>query len=442
MRPSNLMIRRACVVTLGCVLAACGGDDTHPAAGGGGAGGAGASGGSGATGGSSGGSGGSVAPGDLPLLDATDLVYEGAFRLPADDFGVSSMNFSEGPLAYRAATDSIVVVGHDHQQAIAEFAVPAIQGGTSLADLPMAAAPQQGFVTVLDRVAQNPQALDQIAGLALFDGPSGQELLIHAYEYYDAPADNTHTTLVLRDASKLASATVDGFYSFGGAAHAAGWISPVPSEWQPLLGGPALSGASSGVPIISRLSVGPSAFAFDPADLVGSSAPPGPISTTALLDFSLDEPLHADLDNASKSNDLWTHLSRAVYGFIAPGTRTYVTLGSSGGHGTGVCYKCTPVGANEECGGFCANDVTDYANYYWLWDVNDLVKVKQGQLEPFAVRPYAHGAFATPFAPSAIGGGSFDPSSGRLYLTLQGADTAQGQYANPPVVVVYSLKAK
>lgn len=36
-----------------------------------------------------------------------------------------------------------------------------------------------------------------------------------------------------------------------------------------------------------------------------------------------------------------------------------------------------------------------------------------------------------------MGGGSYDPESGDLYLTVQRADDGQGQYANPPVVLVY-----
>ncbi|MEZ4223358.1 MAG: hypothetical protein R3B13_20600 [Polyangiaceae bacterium] len=390
----------------------------------------------------SGGAGGSVSPDKLPLIDITDLQYEGALRLPASDFGISSLNYSQGPIAYDAKRKSIYIVGHDYQQAIAEFAVPALTNSTTLTDLKMAGAPTQTFASMLDRVGSNPNALDKLGGMAVLEGANGPELLVHAFEYYDAPADNTQTTLVVRDPTQLGSSKVDGFYSFAGAAHTVGWISPIPNEWQSLLGGKVLTGGSSGWPIIGRLSVGPSAFVFDAADVVGNASPPGNVSTTALLDFSLNNPLDADLSNDSGTNDLWTHLSRAAYGFIAPGTRTYVTLGSSGGHASGVCYKCTPSGASQPCGGYCSKDGSDYDNYFWFWDVNDLVKVKQGALQPHAVKPYAHGKFATPFSSKDIGGGSFDPGSGLLYLTLQHADDGQGQYNNPPVVLAYSIKKK
>lgn len=374
-------------------------------------------------------------PAALPRLTVAMMQYEGAFRLPADDFGASSLNYSEGPLVYNPARNSIFIVGHSQQQAIAEFAVPALVKSTRLADLKMAAAPLQGFVTVLDRASNgNPQALDVIGGLGLLDG----QLVVNAYEYYDADGGNTHTTLIVRNSSDLAHSRVEGFYAFaGGAGHTSGWLAPIPEVWQSLLGGTHLTGQSSGMPIISRLSVGPSAFACDARDLANANVP-NLIPTTTLLDFSLAHPLHEDLENTSRQNDLWTHLSRVTFGLIVPGTRTYATFGYSGGHQSGVCYKCTQNNGNE-CGGYCAPDAKDYQQSYWFWDVNDLLSVKNGQLAPHAVRPYAYGALPTPFenAEHQIGGGSFDPNSGQLFLAIQKADTAQGTYANPPVILVY-----
>ena len=77
--------------------------------------------------------------------------------------------------------------------------------------------------------------------------------------------------------------------------------------------------------------------------------------------------------------------------------------------------------------------------YYWLWDVHDFVRVKRGEREPHDVRPYQYGIFKTPFNSLAhmLGGGTFDAATGRIYLTVQGADRTQGRYSNPPVVVAY-----
>jgi hypothetical protein len=90
-------------------------------------------------------------------------------------------------------------------------------------------------------------------------------------------------------------------------------------------------------------------------------------------------------------------------------------------------------------GGYSSFAVKDNHHYYWLWDVNDLARVRAGEVQPYEVLPYEHGIFQTPFAGSSakLGGGAFDASTGRIYLTAQQADRQQGTYANPPVVMAY-----
>jgi hypothetical protein len=270
-------------------------------------------------------------------------------------------------------------------------------------------------------------------------GPNGPELLVNAYEYYDAPGDNRLSMLVVRDADDLAESEVDGYFEVQGRpGHTAGWMSPIPDPWRSVLGGDFLTGNSSGIPIISRTSVGPSAFVFNPLDIVGKKSVSTPIATTRLLDFSLTHRLHDDLSNESRQNDLWNHLSRAVYGVIVPGTRTYATFGHSGGNESGVGYKIVQDNGRRT-GGYSSFAVKDNYHYYWLWDVGDMVRVRAGEMKPHDVRPYEYGIFRTPFEGSShtLGGGAFDASTGRIYLTAQKADRKQGTYANPPVVMAY-----
>lgn len=372
-------------------------------------------------------------PENLPLLTMEDLVYEGAFRVPSDPGGFSSMNYSVGPLAFYPAHNSIFIIGHTYEQAMIEFAIPALVDSPLTSSLNMAGPPLTPFTTVLDRPSGGaPENIDMIGGMAVI----GSEILINAFEYYDAPGNNTVSTLVFRDASNIGSCQVDGYFRYANAppAHQSGWISPIPPEWQEKLGGDFITGHSSGWPIISRLSVGPSAFAFNSSSIIGNSSVPDPVPTVTLLDFDLDNPLASDLYNESGTNDLWTHLSRAAYGLIVPGTRTYLTLGYSGGHHSGVCYKC------RGCGGYCAIDPDDYSQYFWLWDLNDLVAVKNGIIPSYSVRPYAYGPFSTPAWPVEFGGGTYDPATGRMYLTLLDADRDQGTYANPPIVIAYTFR--
>ena len=371
---------------------------------------------------------------DLPLFQISDMQYIGAFRLPASTFGNSDLNYSQGPIEYNSVNHSLFIVGHDHRQAIAEFSIPVLVNGP-LEQLNMGS-DLQPFVSHLNAVhCGNTQNINKVGGMKLVNG----RLFVNAYEYYDADANVTNTTLIIENPSQLSTSNVSGYYDLeGGGGHTSGWISRVPQVWQNLLGGTHITGQSSGIPIISRCSVGPSAFCFSPELLDPDCA--NEISTIKLLDFSLNNPLHADLSNDTGSNDLWTHLSRATFGLIVPQTRTYLTIGYSGGHASGVCYKCTQDNG-QECGGYCAPLTSDYNQYYWLWDINDLLSVKSGLIQSYEVLPYDYGVFNTPHGQNTneIGGGAFDPLSGTLYLTVQKADYDQGTYANPPVVVAYQI---
>ncbi len=166
------------------------------------------------------------------LISFSDLEYQGAFRLPESTFGESSFNYSEGPIEYNSLSHSLFIVGHSHHQAIAEFGVPALVQSADISSLNMANAPLQGFSTVLERASGgNPQNLNRIGGMEFVESPDGPEIMVNAYEYYDAPGDNTLTTLVLREPDDLANSVFDGAFRFsGGAGHTSGWISPIPVE--------------------------------------------------------------------------------------------------------------------------------------------------------------------------------------------------------------------
>lgn len=375
----------------------------------------------------------------LPLIGVDDFEYVGAFTMPPFDYGESSLNRANGPI--ELSGDSLFIVGNPNQDAIAEFVVPDLVRSTDIASLNNSGPPVQEFARVLDRSATgNPQGIDQITGMEVIDG----RLVVNAVRYYDGKADNTHTTLVLDDPANIAGSSVDGFFELPRGAKAAGWISPVPPEWQGALGATHITGFSSATPINARHSIGPSAHALDAADVFRATTGSPAIRTTTLLEFSLKEPLSGDLNNESGTNDLWTYESAAVYGFIVPGTRTYATLGSSGGHDSGIGYKITQDDGNK-CAGYCTYEAADNYNHYWLWDLNDLLDVQAGRLAPSAVRPYAYGKFPAPFQEAGrlnrIGGGTFDEASGTLYLSLIDADPTQAGFRRAPVIAAYRFPA-
>jgi len=372
---------------------------------------------------------------DARLPGIGSFQYAGAFAIPGDTFGSSSANWSNGTI--EISGQSMFIAGNEQEDAIAEFIIPELVNSVSIEELNFAQ-PKQNFVSVLNRTENgNSDELDQYTGFQLF----GRSLVVNAIEFYDAATDNTLSTFVINDAANLASSPVSAITSLKGYARASGWISPVPQSLQTEIPCSHITGNSSGAAIISRHSVGPSAFCINLQDLTTSNS--SQINTTELIGFSLDKPLHDDLLNESGRNSLWNHISTARFGFVVPGTRTYATFGHSGGNNSVIGYKITQLDGTE-CQGHCAQDPNDYYNYYWLWNIDDMKKVLNGDLAPNEVRPYAYGKFNTPFQTSEyineIGGGSYDPSTGTLYLSLLQSNNQLGPYQNPPIIVAYKVR--
>lgn len=409
-------------------------------------------------------------PTSLPLVQIEQLEYQGAFIIPSAVYGESRADNVTGHMEYSSANHSLFFAGKFTEGAIAEFAIPALVNSADVTTLNTATV-LQSFREILDQTPDtNPQNLNRVTGIKLFEG----KLIINAVDFYDAGADNTHTTLVLEDAADIANSAISGYYELQGEAHIAGWMSDVPDQWQSLLGGAYLAGNAPNYSINSRYPQGPTAFIFDPATLAGS--PSGEIATTVLMDTSLTNPLYADytgyqraqynvlstngasggtghtaadLEVVAGTNDLWTEMSNVGFGFIIPNSRTYLTIGESGGHNLGIGYKARPNGSppGYNCAGPCSYDPNDYYNYYWLWDINDLIAVKNGSLQPYEIRPYDYGVFNAPFQANIysgtprhnpIIGGTYDSVSGLLYLTIGGGEST-GQYGFKPLVVAYKI---
>lgn len=369
------------------------------------------------------------------LFTISELIYEGAFKMPGTVYGESRMNYAQGPLEVNGSR--MFITGHAQDDAIAEFELPNLVNSTNLDELNLSAEPVQSFSTILDRAAGgNPDTLDIITGLEIYDGG----LVVNAIEFNDASNSSTTSTLYIDDASALDVSEVSAIHSLHGVARSAGWISSIPIEWQNALEATHISGSSSGLSFISRMSVGPSAFAVTFGEYLKSNSVET-ISATELQGFSYSVPLHEDLANDSRTNDLWTVMSEARYGFIVPGTDTYMTLGSSGGHYSGTGSGITQDDGNE-CSGTCSYAADDVYNFYWLWDVNEWLRVKAGEILPSDLRPYEYGELNIPFQGGSelykVGGASYDEESGLLYVNVLEANS-DSNFQKSPVIVAYRL---
>lgn len=377
----------------------------------------------------------------LPRYDITTLSYKGAFRLPNSVFGEARLAWTNGEISIKPNNESFYITG-SNKQTIAEFALPNLLSKSRvMAEIPIIGAPIQNFSEILSRAESgNGQGIDQIVGLAYI----GNKLIVNAARYYDGSASNDDTTLIIEDPERLAESSVRGFLKLEGKNRAAGWISPVPNSQIKYFGHDYIAGHASNLPINARNSMGPSAFLISSNGLLDKTSGDY-VESTQILGFGINNLLSPDPQNVSLTNNLWTELSTAEYGFIVPGTNTYMTIGTSGGHEKGIGYKITQDNGYQ-CGGFCSYDYKDNYNYVWLWDVEDLKKSFDGQIEPSDIKPYYSGRFEVPFEKSKDGsytqnsiiGATLSPKN-ELYVVLGAADKLQSEYEGVPVVLVFDL---
>ncbi len=80
-------------------------------------------------------------------------------------------------------------------------------------------------------------------------------------------------------------------------------------------------------------------------------------------------------------------------------------------------------------------------NYYWLYDVNDLVSVINAQMQPWEVRPYDYGKFDTIGNIHNLSSAYYDVDDDILYISLKGGDTIP-KYGSPPLFLAYHLHPK
>jgi len=132
--------------------------------------------------------------------------------------GESQSDYGSNIICHNPINNSLFLSGFANQGAVAEFGIPSLVTSEDITLLNTAPV-LQNFKKVIDLSPDgNPQNIDRISGLFFHNG----SLIVNAVEYYDAAATNTHTTLVISNASDLASSAVNGFYSLQGGAHVAG----------------------------------------------------------------------------------------------------------------------------------------------------------------------------------------------------------------------------
>jgi hypothetical protein len=346
-------------------------------------------------------------PRQLPLVQAEHLTFERSF--PVESIGWSNeptdLTYGGQPLALGPNGQSLYIGIHS-PNAYAHVTIP----------------PEGGRADLIEEGRWIPHEISNMDSSVLGGMlRHGNRLLATKFIFYDGG----YTAFASHQASDDNGATWTTPATLGdkNPGYYGGYMCNVPEEWRELLGGPALTGQGI-LSIIGRTSFGPAAFAFNPADIVGTETP---VPVVDLLYYTMDNPLA----NPEHANELFTRADRLGGCFIVPGSRSLLFIGM---HGIGQpCYgEGSP--ENPPPPGMCYNAVDGakgehsypYPGYVWAYDLNDLIRVKNGEIAPWDVAPYD--VWILPDVNQECyrvkrGGVAFNPADGRIYVTDEFYDT-------------------
>jgi hypothetical protein len=375
---------------------------------------------------------------NVPLgLEATlEIEYQGAFRVRAK--GESTSDYAVGTLGFNPDNKSIYMAGHDYHGAIAEFEIPAeLSFETQASNIPEAPVLQQ-YVKILNK-KETGNTTNKINGILYHN----QNLLVSSEIWYDGNADNRDNLQVFTNAQDIRSSSFKGMLQIDGGAKAAGYMFKVPEELTEKLGSEYLIGWASNYSITSRYSQGPSLFRFEPNQAIDAVlSVDKTVDTDPLMVFPLSEGKQLVEGGDKYTMDIspvWGPVAKVKYGFIIPETTYFLAIGWHAGVHSGIGYKITQDNG-KICGGPCSYHSDDVYNYFWIFDVNDMLESEH----PWLVSPISYGKWSHPYdekGNNQVIGGTFDDKNDILYLALNGAGQI-GNYDRPPLIISYKVKSK
>jgi hypothetical protein len=383
----------------------------------------------------------STDPLQLPRLAFADFTYRGGFRLPREIKGNDSFSYGGQHLAYNPARNSLF--GSSLRNNVAEISIPEPVNTADVNKMPFAtylqgfSDPTEGHFREIEQGGPNPAV---IAGLLV----DGNRLYGTGSIYYDAM--NSQVVSHFSHSTNLSEPSFSGMsqvWQTGKAGFVGGYMTNVPAEWQPLLGGPALTGQCC-IPIVTRTSFGPGAFSFNPVGVgTGTLVPASP-----LLYYTKE---HATLGPWEGSNPLYGATTGMGGVAVISGTRTALFIGRNGQgkycYGYGVsdpALEGTRAADGQlNCYDPASSDKGMHAYPYryqiWAYDLADFAAVKAGSKQPWDVVPYAVWPFdlPTPERTVRIGGVAYDAQRQLLYISQFRADT--DGYSERPIVHVLKI---
>lgn len=344
------------------------------------------------------------------------FTYLGAFRLPAGSSDTTSLDYSEGRIAFNPLRNSLYISGHDWYQRIGEVTIPALKTG-SLSGLNTAAWLQTP-AAVSSRIPQYTlEDTVKIGGMIL---DNQNRLIVTLYEYYDGDADAVRSHYVISNPSNLTTSPVIGLCQVGsnGGGYVGGYMAKVPDAYVSQIGKPYVTGMA-GIAVTGRTSNGPGLFGFDPADL----SQVGITQVVPLVYYPLTNPLRKE----DTQNDYF-NTSTAIRGVTFHGDEVVFW----GTHGTGP-WSYTQGGSTDPYRSGDNVHAPPYRYQRWTYKIADLLAVKAGTKQPWSIQPTVEGYVMPNYGDSSKYAGStaFDPATNRVFVAQRYGDTAR------PVIHVF-----
>ena len=385
-----------------------------------------------------------VAPAGGSRLDPASLSYVGAFRVPTGRFGTSTFAFGGHGLAWRPGDPAdpfpgtLFAVGHEQEQQVAEFDIPAPVASHDPGRLPVASFVQP-FTDVTGGLGPAATAGEMRVGdIEFLDG----RLHWSVYRWYNVGAEQ----LAGHGWSNADFGDLDAHGTWTlGAYHnqlTGGYLLTAPQAWA--------DAHTSGRRLIAGLTVrqgvastsqGPALFAYSDAQAVASPPPGSALDTTALLYYP-----HAD--GQTSTPDPIPAGGATLTGHLIPESWRGATWVEAGGRQAVLVVgrRASVERYGEPEPGDCEPDKgyhgDPYRPVFALYDPDDLAAVAAGAKRPWEVQPYAEIDPSADLIPSCgwdLSGAAFDAEHSLLYVIHQGADVVSAEFEPYPVVYVYRV---
>lgn len=370
------------------------------------------------------------------------LTYLGSF-IPSDGStaGDSFMAYTEIQALFQGSQAGRLMMTGIYADAICEVQIPTLVVGTNINALNVATMTQQfKYATPMRTQFYDPRIL----GGYVHEG----QVIIGGVSWYDN-SGLPQNYMVYRNAANLASSAQAGMFRVTGGRHNAGWTVPIPTEFQSAFGATHLQGHGGNVSILFTTTAGISIYAVNADDIIAATTQNQIVSATPLVDYDVGNPMGGEWN----SSPMWNALSVCGGFFFVPGTRTLMAVGQNWlskdydpRPQNQILYKSPGVvdeNGDDFYGGYFSYYVNNYTNFYWLFNIDDLIAVKNGQKGTQEVLPYEWGTlplypfFSTLYGGSLFGGATYDTANNILYVSSQRGAT--DRFGSVPTIAAFQL---